>query len=69
MLTSDEEIMMEPVLRKAMAAVLIAALAGGTLGCKRSGSNDTAGTAGMSGPVATSNSVAPPMGGASAASQ
>ncbi|MDR6418353.1 hypothetical protein [Paraburkholderia phenoliruptrix] len=69
MLTSDEEIMMEPVLRKAMAAVLIAALAGGTLGCKRSGSNDTAGTAGMSGPAATSNSMAPPATAASGASQ
>jgi len=52
-----------------MVAVLIAALAGGTAACKRSGTNDTAGTAGMSGPAATSNSVAPPMGGASAASQ
>lgn len=60
---------MERVLGKAMVAVLIAALAGGTFGCKRSGSNDTAGTAGMSGPAATSNSVVPPMGGASAASQ
>ena len=64
-----QEVMMEPVLRKAMVAVLIAALAGGTAACKRSGTNDTAGTAGMSGPAATSNSVAPPMGGASAASQ
>jgi len=60
---------MEPVLRKAMVAVLIAALAGGAAGCKRSGTNDTAGTAGMSGPAATSNSVAPPVGAASAASQ
>ncbi|MDR6375952.1 hypothetical protein [Paraburkholderia strydomiana] len=61
--------MMEPVLRKVMTAVLIAALAGGTVGCKRSGSNDTAGTAGTGGPAAMSSGTAAPMGGASAASQ
>ncbi|CAB3684226.1 hypothetical protein [Paraburkholderia rhynchosiae] len=60
---------MEPVLRKVIAAALIAALAGGTVACKRTASNDTAGTAGMSGPAATSDTVAPRMGAASGASQ
>jgi hypothetical protein len=52
-----------------MTAALIAALAGGAVACKRTGSNDTAGTAGTGGPAATSNTMAPPAGAASGASQ
>jgi len=60
---------MQTVLRKLMTAALIAALAGGAVACKRTGSNDTAGTAGTGGPAATSNTMAPPAGAASGSSQ
>ncbi|CAD6559690.1 hypothetical protein LMG28727_06933 [Paraburkholderia kirstenboschensis] len=56
-------------LKKLFAAAFIAALAGGTVACSRTASNDTTGTAGVSAPTATSDSVAPHMGVASGASQ
>ncbi|TCG05548.1 hypothetical protein BZM27_32875 [Paraburkholderia steynii] len=62
---------MKPVLGKVVAAALITALAAGTVACQRSGGSNgnTAGTAGMSGPAATSDSEAAGIGRPSGASQ